>query len=248
MIKTIHNISYGKGTCSMVHSLDGDTPFFEITTGVLQGDTFIICLDYILKTSLDNDRELGFTLTERRSRRDSAEQITDIDYVDDIALTSNILKDANALLLKIELAAKEIGLNINTDKTEYINLNQNNNLHMESIGGNMIKRVVDFKYIRSYIKSTDRDVNIRIDKAWATLNSMKSIWKSKLSEGLKRNFFIAAVESVLVYRSVTWTLTQSIENNIYRAYTRMFRDVTNTSWRDHLTTEKLYGGIPKSAN
>ena len=47
-----------KNTRSMVRSPDGDTNFFEITTGVLQGDTlapflFIICLDYILKNSLD---------------------------------------------------------------------------------------------------------------------------------------------------------------------------------------------------
>ena len=39
-------------TISMVRSPDGDTPYFEITTGVLQGDTlapflFIICLDYM---------------------------------------------------------------------------------------------------------------------------------------------------------------------------------------------------------
>ena len=39
-------------TQSMVRSPDGDTKMFEITTGVLQGDTvapflFIICLDYI---------------------------------------------------------------------------------------------------------------------------------------------------------------------------------------------------------
>ena len=37
-------------TRSMVRSPDGDTPYFEITAGVLQGDTlapflFIICLD-----------------------------------------------------------------------------------------------------------------------------------------------------------------------------------------------------------
>ena len=96
---------------------------------------------------MDNDRELRFTLTERRSRRYPAEQLTDIDYADDIAVTSNTLKDANTLLLKIELATKEIGFNINTEKTEYINFNQNNNLHMESIGGNMIKRVEYFKYL-----------------------------------------------------------------------------------------------------
>ena len=62
---------------------------------------------------------------------------------------------------------------------------------------------------------------------------------------MKRNCFRAAVESVLVYGSVTWTLTQSIEKKIDGAYTRMLRAVTNTSWRDHLTNEQLYGGIQK---
>ena len=101
----------------------------HLSSSVLQGDRlapfiFIICLDHILKTSLDNDRELGFTLTERRSRGYPAEQITDIDYIDDIAIRNNTLKDANnAPLLKIELAPKEIGLNTNTDKIDYINLN-----------------------------------------------------------------------------------------------------------------------------
>ena len=90
---------------------DGDTPYFEIITGVLQGDThapfiFIICLDYILKTSLDNNREPSFTLTERNSRQYPAVQITDTDYADDITVTNNTLKAASTLLLKIESAAK----------------------------------------------------------------------------------------------------------------------------------------------
>ena len=69
-----------RNTRSMVRSPDGDTAFFEINTGVLQGDTlapflFILCLDYILKTSVDINAELGFTLTERRSRRYPATHI-----------------------------------------------------------------------------------------------------------------------------------------------------------------------------
>ena len=179
----------------MVRSPDGDIPYFKITTGVLQGDTlapllFIICLDYILKTSLDNNRELGFTLPERKIRRYPAEQITDTDYADDIA----VISDTNTLLLKIESAAKEIGLCINTAKTEYININQNNNMQMKSICGSVINEVEDFKYIGSYIRSTKRDVNIMIAKAWAALDSMNTIWKSKLSTNLKRHFFRAAVE------------------------------------------------------
>ena len=74
---------------------------------------------------------------------------------------------------------------------------------------------------------------------------MNTIWKSKLSTNLKRQFFRAAVESVLVYGSVTWTLTASLEKKIDGTYTRMLRAVTNKSWRDHLTNEQLYGNIPK---
>ena len=56
-------------TCFMVRSPDGDTQFFEITTGVLQSDTiapflFIICLDYVLKSSIDSN--FGFTLKKIR--------------------------------------------------------------------------------------------------------------------------------------------------------------------------------------
>ena len=48
----------------MVKSHDGDTKMFKIITVVLQGDTiapffFIICLDYILKNLLYNNKNLG---------------------------------------------------------------------------------------------------------------------------------------------------------------------------------------------
>ena len=50
-----------------IHSPDGDTDFFDIVSGVLQGDTltpylFIICVDYILQTSVDLIKENRFTL------------------------------------------------------------------------------------------------------------------------------------------------------------------------------------------
>ena len=51
-----------------------DTEYFDIVAGVLQGDTlalylFIICLDNVLRTSIDKIRENGFELTKKRSRR-----------------------------------------------------------------------------------------------------------------------------------------------------------------------------------
>ena len=77
-----------------VRSPDGDTDYFDIVAGVLQGDTltpylFIICLDYVLRTSFDKIRGNGFELTKKRNRRYTAKTIIDVDYADDIAILAN---------------------------------------------------------------------------------------------------------------------------------------------------------------
>ncbi len=43
------------------------------------GNLFIICLDYVLRTSIDKIRENGFKLTKKRSRRYPAKTITNAD-------------------------------------------------------------------------------------------------------------------------------------------------------------------------
>ena len=60
-----------RNTKVKVRSPDGDTEYFDIVAGVLQGDTlapylFIICLDYVLRTSIDNIRENGLVLTKKQ--------------------------------------------------------------------------------------------------------------------------------------------------------------------------------------
>ena len=73
-----------RNTKVKVRSPDGDTEYFDIVAGVLQGDTlapylFIICLDYVLRTSIDKIKKNGFELTKKRSRRYPATTITDAD-------------------------------------------------------------------------------------------------------------------------------------------------------------------------
>ena len=105
-----------------VHSPDGDTEYFDIVAGVLQGDTlapylFINCLDYVLRTSIDKIRENGFMLKKKRSRMYPVKTITD---ADDIVLLANTSNQAKTLLQSLEQAAAGIGLHINTHKTEYM--------------------------------------------------------------------------------------------------------------------------------
>ena len=118
-----------RNTKVKVRSPDGDTEYFDIVAGVLQGDTlapylFIICLDYVLRTSIDKIKENGFELTKKRSRRYPATTITDTDYADDIAILANTHDHAETLLHSLERAAVSIGLYVNAHKTEYMCYNQ----------------------------------------------------------------------------------------------------------------------------
>ena len=59
----------GHYTYIMGHYPYGDTDYFDIVAGVLQGDTqapylFIICLDYVLRTLIDKIKENGFEWTK----------------------------------------------------------------------------------------------------------------------------------------------------------------------------------------
>ena len=116
-----------RNTKVKVRSPDGDTDYFDIVAGVLQGDTsapylFIIFIDDVLRTSIDRMKENGFKLTKERSRRDPAQTITD--YTDDITLLANTLAQAETLLHILERAAAGMGLHVNAHKTEYMCLNQ----------------------------------------------------------------------------------------------------------------------------
>ena len=60
-----------RNTKEKVCSPDGDTDYFDIVAGVPQGDTLalyliIICLDYMLRTSIDKMKENGFKLTKEK--------------------------------------------------------------------------------------------------------------------------------------------------------------------------------------
>ena len=147
-------------------------------------------------------------------------KITDADYADDLSVLADTLKDATTLLHNIEKVAKQIGLYLNADKTEFICEDQDASVGMKSLADKHIKQVLDFKYLGSYIASTEH-VIIRLGKAWSALNQLDKIWKLNLSDNLKRIFFRAAVESVLVYGPVSWTLTKKCEKRIDGAYARM---------------------------
>ena len=220
-----------------VRSPDGDTDYFDIVAGVLQGDTlapylFIICLDYVLRTSIDNIRENGFELTKKRSRRYPAKTITDADYADDITLLANTPNQA----------AVGIGLHVNAHKTEFMCFNQKGDI--STLDRTSLKLVDKFTYLGSSVSSTEKDINTWLMKAWTAIDRLLIIWKSNLTDKMKRSFFQAAVMSILLYGCTTRTLTKRLEKKLDGNYTRMLRAILNRSWQQHPTRRQLSGHLP----
>ena len=96
----------------------------------------------------------------------------------------------------------------------------------------------------SSVSSTETDIDMRLAKAWTAINRISSIWKSDLTDKMKRDFFQAAVVLILLYGCTTWTPTKRMEKKLDGNYTRMLRAILNKSWRQHPTKQQLYGHIP----
>ena len=89
-----------------------------------------------------------------------------------------------------------------------------------------------------------KNIDARLTKAWTTIDKLSIIWKSELTDKMKRSFFQAAVLSILLYGCTTWTLTKQMEKKLDGNYTRMLRAILYTSWRQHPTKQQPYGHLP----
>ncbi len=49
--------------------------------------------------------------------------------------------------------------------------------------------------------STEKDIDTRLMKAWTAIDKLSVIWKSDMTDKMKRSFFQAAVVSMLLYGS-----------------------------------------------
>ena len=180
-----------------------ETEYFDIVAGVLLGDTlalyqFIICLNYVVRTSLDLMKENGFKLAKESKKRYPAQTFTDADYTDDIALLGNTPAKAESMLHRLERAAGSIGLNVNADKTEYMCFNQRGVIL--KLKGGPLKLADKFIYLGSSVYSTENGIDMRLIKSWTAIDRLSVIWNLDLTDKIKRNFF----PSIGLVDTATW--------------------------------------------
>ena len=102
-----------------------------------------------------------------------------------------------------------------------------------------LKLVDKFIYQGSSVSSTEKDIDTLLAKAWIALDRLSVIWKSDMTDKIKRNCFQSAIVSILLYGCTIWTLTKRMEKKLDGKYTRMLRAILNKSWKQHPTKQQL---------
>ena len=214
--------------------LEGEhSRFFGVNTGVLQGDTlapflFIIVMDFILKQIPP-----AFSINTHHDT-----QLADLDFADDVALIDNNRENATAHVTQFAAMSRLAGLRINFSKTKvlYVNLEKQS----IEVGEETIEAVDDFKYLGSYIVTTERDLSCRRAIAWNSFWRLSKVWKSdSITLSLKRKLFNSLILSILLYGCETWTLTRRLENLINSFATSCFRILLNIRRIDRITNQEV---------
>ena len=117
-------------------------------------------------------------------------------------------------------------------------------LEPTTVGDEQIEIVQEFKYLGSYMCSTDRDIQTRTGLAWAAFNKLKPILTSRTGKPtvkIKLRIFNAACVSILLYGCESWTVSstqlKSLDVFARKCY-RMMIGINQSE--DHITNEKLY--------
>ena len=167
-----------------------------------------------------------------------------VQYVRGVWLLFIILEQFRSMYNQFlwEWAAAGRGLHVNAHKTEYMCFNQTGDI--STLNGSSLKLVNKFTYPGNKVTSTETDINTQLAKAWTAIDKLSVIWKSDLTDKMKRSFFQAAVVSILLYGCNTWTLTKLMEKKLDGNHTRMLWAILNKSWRQHPTKQQLYRHLP----
>ena len=72
----------------------------------------------------------------------------------------------------------------------------------------------------SSVLSTEKDIDTWLTNTWTAIDKLSVIWKSDLTNKMKRSFFQTAVVSILQYGRTIWTLTKRLEKKLDGNYTR----------------------------
>ena len=161
-----------------VKTNSGFTDFFEVKTGVKQGDIpspffFIITMDYIMRRAMDN---LQFGIRWRDA------PLMDLDFADDLALIAEKCDVIQPMADKLSKLSERVCLTIRKEKTKVQKFGDIVDDETIILDNWDLETVQNFTYlgnIQSCSGDTEVDVNCRISKACRVFRKLGTVWSSR---------------------------------------------------------------------
>ena len=135
-------------------------------------------------------------------------------YADDVNILGGSAHTVKENAETLVSATKEIGLEVNADKTKYMIMSRDQNAgrsYSMKIYNNTIERVEEFKYLATTLtnkNSIQEEIKSRLKLRNARYYSVQNLFSSSLlSKNLKIKIYRTIILSVVLYGCETWLLT-----------------------------------------
>ena len=227
---------------SRIH-LDSDvSEIVKISRGVRQGDTLSPKVFTAAMEAIFNKLPL-----DERGINVDGEQLTDLRFADDVALTTSTVKDMETQLNDLNKGSKKVGLRMHKGKTKYMaNFSTDEKITIED---QEIERVEEYKYLGQTLRLKDcskEEIMRRIKAGWSCFGRHKDILCNKnIPMSLRRKVYNQCVLPTMMYGSETWSLTKYSEAKLQSAQRAMERQMLNISLRNKVrcTTIRQQTGV-----
>nr|XP_032513083.1 uncharacterized protein LOC116767039 [Danaus plexippus plexippus] len=230
---------YRKYSCKVIHNglLSEDIP---VNAGVRQGCLlspilFLVVLDGIMQKVTKSKRrgiEWGLSST-----------LEDLDYADDLCLLSHTHANMQTKLDDLRREALEMGLKINTRKTQEMRCGATTSLPL-LIGTEAIEKIHKYTYLGSIVSESggaEEDIASRIAKSRAAFAQLRPVWQSrKLTRRVKLKIFRSNVKSVLLYGCETWKVTKDISHRLQVFVNWCLRRILGIYWPEKISNVNLW--------
>ena len=232
------NAMYDDSQCAVVDGT-GQTDWFNVKAGVKQGCNmsgflFLLVIEWITRRTV--------TGANTGIRWKLWSKLDDVDFADDIALTSSTKCQIQQKVKNLSTNSKTTGLKINAEKTKLLRRNTTSNGNVQ-VDEHDIEDVESFVYLGAYISKsggTEEDIKARLGKARAAYSKLDKIWKiSQFTYKTKIKIFKANIRSVLLYSCECWQMTKTDEKKLDAFLHKSLRRILKIYWPMRITNKEI---------